>query len=278
MRQVPPPGLPLRPVPAGGRRSQTLPALAAELAGSRGGEVLCTAHGLRRRRPHARPARRTSPSSGDRSRSLAEHGVDALASSRATTRIPRPNKTTRALHQHPAPTPPATHRLRASPSQPLVDEYGHRTITLADPHTLRHAGRRRRPAPPPRRRARIARRSWPCSPKPTSPSPNRPTRSGPSRQRLCHRTRAAVGRAAAGPLPKSQTSTRPVRTRGVPSSDTGDPGSSRYAADRDLQHGHRAPVGRGRALGQAAAATYAARLGLSGLLDSPARGTMAAPP
>lgn len=114
---------------------ETLPAL-AKLAGSRGGEVLCTAMvfnvaDLMLDLPVERVLAAAIESF------LAKHCVDAWQQPRQHTS--RSEKTIRALDQI------RTYDNGHAPVEILtlgtvVDEYGHRTITLTDPHTLQHTG------------------------------------------------------------------------------------------------------------------------------------------
>ena len=187
---------------------ETLPAL-AKLAGSRGGEVLCTAMvfnvaDLMLDLPVERVLTAAIESF------LAKHGVDAWQQPRQHTSPSE--KTIRALDQI------RTYDNGHAPVEILtlgtvVDEYGHRTITLADPHTLQHTGdvvdghlvlddERDRPQV----LALLAQADIAV----TQPAdPVRPDPSG-----LCHRP-GLRRRVAAGSRPKPS---RPIRTRGMSAS------------------------------------------------------------
>ena len=143
---------------------ETLPAL-ARLADTRGGEVLCTGmvfdvSDLMLDLPVERILTAAIEAF------LTEHGIDAWQQPRQHTS--RSEQTTRALHH--IRTYDNTLASAAMPTlATVVDEYGHRTLTLTEPaHPAAHRRHHRRaPASSPTNEP--GHRSSLCSPKPTSP-------------------------------------------------------------------------------------------------------------
>ena len=113
----------------------TLPTL-AKLAGSRGGEVLCTGmvfgvDDLMLDLPVERVLAAAIESF------LADYGLDAWQNPRQHTS--RSEQTARALH-HIRTFDTGHVPLEGLTLDTVIDDYGHRTVTLTDSHTLRHIG------------------------------------------------------------------------------------------------------------------------------------------
>ena len=114
---------------------ETLPAL-AKLAGSRGGEVLCTGMVFDRSDLMLDlPAERVLATSIEAF--LSEHGIDVWQNPRRHTS--RSEQTTRGLH-HLRTFDDHHTDVEVLTLRTVIDDYGHRSLTLIDPHTLRHIG------------------------------------------------------------------------------------------------------------------------------------------